>query len=181
MTKLFIPVLLGTVREGRTSEAAAKYIEKILSSQEEVETVLVDPRELDLPGDGSDIKDSKYSEITKRADAFVIVTPEYNHSFPGSLKRMLDSEYPNYKHKPVALVGVSSGAWGGIRAIQSLLPAVRKLGMVMIATDIYITNSENAFDEQGNPTNEHLESGAKAVLDELMLLAETLKPLRQDK
>ncbi len=181
MSKLFIPVLLGTSREGRRSEAVARYIEKLLNERENVETTLVDPREMNLPGDGHEPKDPKYREITKRADGFVIVTPEYNHSFPGSLKRMLDSEYENYKHKPVALVGVSSGGWGGTRAVQSLLPVVRKLGMIMMATDIYVTNVDDAFDEQGNPTNEHLESGAKAVLDELMLLAETLKPLRQDK
>ncbi len=181
MSKLFIPVLLGTSREGRRSKAAAKYIEKLLKERNGVESVMVDPRELNLPGDGHEPKDPKYNEIIRRADAFFIVTPEYNHSFPGSLKRMLDSEYPSYKYKPVAIAGVSSGGWGGIRAIQSLVPVLRQLGMVLMATDVMVTNSETAFDENGNPTNEHLESGANAAIDELILLAQTLKPIHTEK
>lgn len=178
MSKLFIPVLLGTIREGRRSEAAAKYIERRLSQREDVETVLVDPRELNLPGDGSDAKDPRYSDITKRADAFFIVTPEYNHSFPSSLKRMLDSEYPNYKHKPVAIAGVSSGPWGGIRAVESLLPTLRALGLILIQIDVLVTNSKEAFDNEGNPTNEHLETSVDTVIDELVLLAKSLQSAR---
>ena len=178
MSKLFIPVLLGTTREGRKSEAAAKYIEKLLNQREEVESVLVDPRELNLPGDGHEPKDAGYGAVISKADAFFIVTPEYNHSFPGSLKRMLDSEYPNYKHKPVALAGVSSGPWGGIRTIQSLIPVLRKLGMVMMANDVMVTNSDSAFDDKGNPTDEHVTSGANAAIDELVILAKALQGTR---
>lgn len=181
MSKLFIPVLLGTVREGRTSEAVAMYIEDQLAKRENVESVLVDPRELDLPGDGSDAKDPMYGDITKRADAFFIVTPEYNHSFPGSLKRMLDSEYPNYKHKPVAVAGVSSGPWGGIRAVQSLMLALRKLGLVLLQEDVHVAHSKEAFDKQGNPTNKHLASSVNKVIDELILLAEVLQTARVGK
>ena len=178
MSKLFIPVLLGTIRQGRKSEAVAKYIESELAKRDGVETIAVDPRELNLPGDGSDAKDPKYSDITKRADAFFVVTPEYNHSFPGSLKRMLDSEYPNYKYKPVAVAGVSSGAWGGIRAVQSLMPALRKFGLVLLQEDVHVTHSNEAFDEQGNPTNEHLESSVNKTIDELILLATALQSVR---
>ncbi len=178
MSKLFIPVLLGTSREGRRSEAVAKYIEKLLNEREGVSTTIVDPRELDLPGDGREAEDLKYKEITKNADAFFIVTPEYNHSFPGSLKRMLDSEFSNYKYKPVAIAGVSSGNWGGTRAIQSLVPVLKTLSMVMMSRDVMVTNSREAFDKEGNPTDQHLKPGVNAVIDELLLLATTLRPLQ---
>src|SRR5689334_836008 len=98
MEKLFIPVLLGTTRPKRESIKAAKLVASVGKTIEEIEIQLVDPSEYNFPFDGNDPenKDPRYSELTKRADGFFIVTPEYNHSFPGSLKRMLDSELQNY-------------------------------------------------------------------------------------
>lgn len=182
MSKLFIPVLLGTVREGRRSELAANYIVKQLSGREGVESVLVDPRELDLPGDGNNegANDPTYTDITKRADGFIIVTPEYNHSFPGSLKRMLDSELKNYIHKPVNLVGVSSGRWGGIRAIQSLLPVVRELGLAVTFSDMMITNSKEAFNDSGEPVDDTFNERLNKSFDELIWYASTLKYGREN-
>ncbi len=177
MSKLFIPVLLGTVREGRKSEAVAEYIKSIIENRDDVTTELVDPRDLKLSGDGNNegANDPRYSDITRRADGFVIVVPEYNHSFPGSLKRMLDSELKNYIHKPASLVGVSAGGWGGIRAIQSLVPVLRELGMAVTFSDVMVTNSYKAFDEEGRPTNDHLVSGVEKALDELIWYSKTLK------
>lgn len=182
MSKLFIPVLLGTVREGRKSEAAAKFIVDQISKREDVESVLVDPRDLNLPGDGNNdgANDPKYTEIIKRADGFIIVTPEYNHSFPGSLKRMLDSELKNYIHKPVNLVGVSSGRWGGVRAIESLVPVVRELGLAVTFADMMITNSYDAFDDEGQPVDESFAERLDKSLDELIWYAETLKYGREN-
>ena len=176
MAKLFIPILLGTVREGRKSEQAAVYIHKVITQNKEIESEIVDPRQLNLPGDGNNegANDPRYSEITKRADGFIIVTPEYNHSFPGSLKRMLDSELKNYIHKPVVVAGVSAGGWGGIRAIQSLVPVLRELGMAVTFSDIMVTSSYKAFGEDGKPTNEKLKSGIETALTELIWYAKTL-------
>jgi len=176
MDELFIPVLLGTSREGRKSETVAKYVVKAVNEREGLRSELVDPRELNLPGDGNNegANDLKYSEITKNADAFIIVTPEYNHSFPGSLKRMLDSEYNNYVHKPVSLVGVSAGRWGGVRAIESLVPVLRELGMAVTLTDVMVAGVGDAFDENGEPKSEHLRPAIEAALDELAWYAKTL-------
>src|SRR5690606_9661531 len=131
MSKLFIPILQGTTREGRQSINAAELILKVSKEYDEIETILVDPRDFNFPGDGNEpeAKDPRYTDITKRADGFFIVTPEYNHSIPGSLKRMLDSELKNYIHKPVAFAGVSAGPWGGVRAIEALVTTVREMGM----------------------------------------------------
>jgi len=111
--QIVIAVLAGTTRVQRRSIIAAKWIAEFGRQQPGVEIIFVDPTELYFPGDGNDPegKDPRYSEITARADAFFIVTPEYNHSFPGTLKRMLDSELANYNHKPVAFAGVSDGNW----------------------------------------------------------------------
>ena len=105
MQKLHIPVIVGTTRPGRQSLPVAKFIFEIISKMDSVTTELVDPKDFNMPFDGNDKenKDPKYTAITEKADGFFIVVPEYNHSFPGTLKRLLDSELKNYIHKPVAL------------------------------------------------------------------------------
>ena len=94
METIKIAILEGTTRTKRESMHVAKLVEQIGQKTEGIEVKLVDPQQFSFPGDGNDPegKDPKYTEITAWADAFFIVTPEYNHSFPGSLKRMLDSE-----------------------------------------------------------------------------------------
>ena len=139
MEKLFIPVLLGTTRAKRKSIHVAHLILEEIKNYEDIETLLVDPIEFHFPGDGNDPegKDPRYTDITERADAFFIVVPEYNHSYPGSLKRMLDSELKNYIHKPVGFAGVSSGVIGGARGIEALISSVREMGMAVIFADVY--------------------------------------------
>lgn len=183
MDKLKILILEGTTRPLRESLHVARFVEKIGKQISEIDVTLVDPSELKLPYDGNDEdnKDPRYSELTLKADGFLIVTPEYNHSFPGSLKRLLDSELKNYIHKPVAFAGVSSGHWGGIRAIESLVPAVREMGLVATFTDAYFPNVQELFDEQGliKPDQEELYTkGVNAVYAELIWMANALKAAR---
>ena len=132
MSKLYIPVLAGTTREKRRSIYAARLVAEVGNTFDEIQTEVIDPIDYTFPGDGKDPenKDPKYTEKTAKAQGFFIVTPEYNHSIPGSLKRMLDSELTNYRHKPVAFGGVSSGPWGGVRAIEQLAIIVRNMGLV---------------------------------------------------
>jgi NAD(P)H-dependent FMN reductase len=147
-----IAVIAGTSRENRQSIKAARYVAEFGQKLEGVETILVDPNEFHFPhdGNGPDAKDPRYSEIVARADAFFIVTPEYNHSFPGTLKRMLDSEYDAYFHKPVALAGVSNGPWGGVRVCEALLPVCHRLGLVNIHPELYFPKVQDIFDDDGN-------------------------------
>ncbi len=179
-----IAVLIGTTRAQRQSDAAARYIAAFGAKQPDVEIILVDPKDLDLPGDGNDPegKDPKYSEITQKADAFFIVTPEYNHSFPGSLKRMLDSELQTYNHKPVALAGVSNGGWGGVRAVESLVPAIRETGLVVMSWDVYFPRVQDIFDDHGDMKPEFVErydSNLQKLYDELLWFARMLKSARE--
>lgn len=154
-----IAVLAGTTREQRESIKAAWYIADYGRGLENVEIIFVDPKDFHFPGDGNDPegKDARYTEIVAKADAFFIVTPEYNHSFPGSLKRMLDSELALYNHKPVAFAGVSNGNWGGVRAVEALVPAVRETGLVVLSWDIYFPYMQNMFDENNAIKDEYRE------------------------
>jgi len=179
--KLFIPILLGTTRQVRMSIHAANLISKIGSEYKDVETQLIDPGEFEFPFDGNDDenKDPRYTALTAKADGFFIVTPEYNHGYPGSLKRMLDSELKNYIHKPVAMAGVSSGSWGGVRVIENLTPVVRELGLVATFTDVQFPNIGKLFDESGNLLDERYIKRVQRAWDELIWMAIALRSARQ--
>ena len=181
--KLVVAVLAGTTRAQRESIKAARYIADFGRRHGGVEVIFVDPMDFNFPGDGNDPegKDPRYSEIVGRADAFFIVTPEYNHSFPGSLKRMLDSELELYNHKPVAFAGASNGNWGGVRAVESLLTAVRETGLVALSWDIYFPYVQKMFNEDGSIMEEYRERYERnlgKLFDELLLFARLLKTIR---
>src|SRR4029077_5315120 len=96
------------------------------------------------------MKDSKFASIIERCDGLIIVTPEYNHGYPGLLKHALDMCLKEYIHKVVGLGGVSAGPFGGSRVIEHLVPVVRELGLAVTFTDVNFSGVRDAFDEQGN-------------------------------
>lgn len=181
--KLTVAVLAGTTRARRESIKAAQYVADFARKLPGVEVIFVDPKDFNFPGDGNDPegKDPRYSEIVGRADAFFVVTPEYNHSFPGSLKRMLDSELELYNHKPVAFAGASNGNWGGVRAVESLLTAVRETGLVALSWDVYFPRVQDIFDENGQIHEEYRERYERnlgKLFNELLLFARLFKTIR---
>lgn len=181
---LIIAVLAGTTREHRQSIKAAHYVAEFGSHIYGVEIIFVDPKDFYFPGDGNDPegKDARYTEITAKADAFFIVTPEYNHSFPGTLKRMLDSELENYIHKPVALAGASSGNWGGVRAVEALVITVREMGLAVTYTSPYFSRVQDTFDDSNQPIEdqkERIDKSIASAYDELIWMAKALKSARE--
>ena len=148
---LFIPVILGTTRQGRMSEHVARLVFEELGKRKGVESELIDIRELSIPSDdaGSGIKDAGFSETCMRADAFVLVAPEYNHGYPGMLKHVLDTNLSEYIHKAVGICGVSAGPFGGTRVIENLLPVMRELGLVTIFWDGNFSSVQSVFDASG--------------------------------
>ena len=175
-----IAVLAGTTRAQRQSIKAAHYVFEFGKKIPEIDVVFVDPADFNFPGDGNDPegKDPRYTKITEEADGFFIVTPEYNHSFPGSLKRMLDSELENYIHKPVALAGASNGGWGGVRAVEALVASVREMGLASTFTSVYFPRVQDLFDERGTlkPENqERYERNLTSAYKELIWMGRALK------
>jgi NAD(P)H-dependent FMN reductase len=183
MEKLKLVVLLGTKRVGNKSQFVARHIQRVAERTGDWEVIFVDPNDLNLPGDGNDdiAKDPNYTKITKQAEAFFIVTPEYNHSYPGTLKRVIDSELENYIHKPVAVAGVSSGRIAGARAIAALAEVLREVGLTMTFTDVNVGDSYNAYDEETDmPKDEKIEPAIEKALVELKWMALTLKYGREN-
>ncbi len=178
--RIVIAVLAGTKRVKRESIKAAHYVADYGRKLPDVEIIFVDPNDFHFEGDGNDPggKDPRYTAITERADAFFVVTPEYNHSFPATLKRMLDSELATYNHKPIALAGASNGGWGGVRAVESLVPSVREMGLVVTSWSVYFPRVQDIFAEDGTIKAEFAERYNRNVRDayaELIWMARTLK------
>lgn len=151
-TPLFIPVILGTSRQGRQSEYVAKFIVEQIAVRNDIKTQLIDIRNIPITTNdaGESVKDPQFSSTVDRADGLIIVVPEYNHGYPGLLKHVLDTCLKEYIHKAVGLCGVSAGPFGGTRVIQNLLPVMRELGLMTIFYDLNFSNVHNLFDESGH-------------------------------
>jgi NAD(P)H-dependent FMN reductase len=174
---LSIPVILGTTRKGRMSAHAARFMFQQIEKRRDVSTELIDLSELPMPIDdaGEEIKNASFSNTMALADALVIVTPEYNHSFPGLLKHVLDSCLKEYIHKAAGIVGVSAGPFGGVRAIQDFLPVIRELGLVNIFWDVNFANIASVFDPSGKLLDDAFIKRADKFIDELVWMAKTLR------
>ncbi len=175
--KLFIPTILGTARQGRLSEHAARFVLGEIAKRDEVETELIDIRDipLSMTDAGEAIKNSSFSATIARADALVIVVPEYNHGYPGLLKHLLDTNLKEYIHKAVGLCGVSAGGFGGARVIENLLPVMRELGLVTIFSDVNFSRVHDLFDASGKLLDEAYIRNTDKFLKELIWMAKVLK------
>ncbi len=180
--KIFIPVILGTTREGRMSKYVADFIFGEINKIENVESEIFDVKEINLSSndEGEQIKNETTSDKFNKADAFVIVAPEYNHGYPGSLKHFLDSNLKEYIHKAVGICGVSAGPFGGTRVIQNLLPVMRELGLVTIFWDGNYGSVQDLFDENGKIKNDAYYRRTDKFLGELIWMAKTLKYGREN-
>ncbi len=179
MDKLFLPVLLGTNRKERHSVHAAKWMVDRMEQRADVETRLFDVADFALPQAdyGQEIKGQfpEWRDSIIAADGLVIVSPEYNHGYPGSLKAVLDLLLKEYIHKAVAFVGVSAGPWGGTRVIEAMVPMVRELGLAVTFSDLNFPKVQQTFDAEGKLLDSAYEVRASAFLDELVWMSRTLK------
>jgi len=188
---LNIPVILGSVREGRLSEAPAKYfVEKIKAAGHQSQ--LVDFKELPLPFIYTPKEPSEYqrqypdenvrkwSAIADAADAFVLVVPEYNHGYPAVLKNALDWLFPEFEHKVVGLVGVSNGAVGGARAIEHIRPIVETFKMFSVRETVMFAKAQNVFDKEGKLLDESYNKKIDGLIKSLAWSAEAMKAAREN-
>ena len=179
---LSIPVILGTTRKGRRSAHAARFVFGQLQKREGVVSELIDIAELNLRVDdaGEAVKDPRFATAMERMDAIVIVTPEYNHSFPGLLKHVLDSCLAEYIHKAAGIVGVSAGSFGGTRVIEHFQPVLRELGLVSIFEDVNFGSVEKVFDANGELVDQDYVRRTDKFLNELIWMAKVLRHGREN-
>jgi len=179
MDQLHIPVLLGTNRKERKSHFAARWLVEQMEKRPEIRTRLFDVAEFHLPHDdyGQGLKDSfpQWRDAIVQADGLVLVAPEYNHGYSGTMKAVLDLLLREYIHKSVAFVGVSAGPWGGTRVIEAMVPMCRELGLAVTFTDLNFPYVQKTFDDEGRLLDHAFEERAKSFLDELVWMSTVLK------
>lgn len=185
MAKLFIPVVLGTAREGRASEKVAQAIVKEVEKLPEVETELVDiknhPYTITTPPwgpGGANEKETAWKRTADRADGFMLVVPEYNRGYPGELKLFLDSLHDSYDKKPALVCGVSAGIFGGRALVEHMRPVLAELKMVPVRGGVFIGNAKKLFDEQGELTDPKFTERLTGKLEELVWFAHALRNAR---
>jgi NAD(P)H-dependent FMN reductase len=180
---VFVPVIIGTARQGRLTEPAANFVFGEVSKRSDIETELIDIRKIPIRMDdaGEALKNSRFSATVARADGLILVVPEYNHSFPGLLKHMLDTNLKEYVYKAVGVCGVSAGPFGGARMIRSLLLVLRELGLVTIFWDVYFGIAGKLFDPATGKMTEPAYSGrVEKFLNELIWMARALRYVREN-
>ena len=180
---VFVPVIIGTPRQGRLTEPAANFVFGEVSKRSDIQTELIDIRKIPLRIDdaGEALKDTEFSATIARADGFILVVPEYNHSFPGLLKHVLDTNLKEYIHKAVGVCGVSAGPFGGARMIESLVPVLRELGLVTIFWDVYFGTAGKLFDSAtGRITDPAYVGRLEKFLNELVWMARALRYAREN-
>src|SRR3990167_1817849 len=150
--KLNIKVIVGSTREARFSDKAAAWITGEIRKQKEIEVETLDLRNYDMPFYNEPVspsykqepfKNEAVARFTKKiaeGDAFVIVTPEYNHGTSGVLKNALDWVYQEWNNKPVSFV--SYGGVGGARAVEQLRLNAIELQMAPIRSAVHIPGEQ---------------------------------------
>ena len=177
---LYIPIILGTARVNRQSEKVANF-------------VLQEVRKFGLKSELLDVRDflvsatdnTQQETITRKlaqkiipADGLIVVSPEYNHGYPGELKLMLDLLYEEYAKKPIGFCAVSGGQIGGARAVEQLRLVAIELHMVPIREAVYFPDVYKLF-ENGKIKDTRYYERVKKFLEELSWYAEALKIARE--
>jgi NAD(P)H-dependent FMN reductase len=110
-----------------------------------------------------------WNDKIKEADAFIVVTPEYNHSFPAVLKNAFESVFVSFafRNKPIAAVGYSNGIGAGIRAIEHLTQVAVEAEAVPLRYSVVIPFVTTAFNEDGEPLNSATSVSLDVLLDDL--------------
>ncbi|GAA3653723.1 NAD(P)H-dependent oxidoreductase [Nonomuraea antimicrobica] len=181
-----VGIILGSTRPGRNGEAVARWVHELAAKRGDAEYALIDLKDYDLGhldepkipamGDYAHEHTKRWAATVATLDAFVFVTPEYNHSIPGALKDAIDFLYAEWGNKAAGFVGY--GVDGAVRAVEHLRHV---LAMVCVATvqqqvalSIF-TDFENATDFK--PAAAH-EDKLNAMLDQVLAWSSALGSLR---
>ena len=194
MSKLL--VIVGSTRPGRAADLVLPWVTSRARAHDGFEAEVADLRDWPLPiftehmGTIGDLADPTYSEPivqawnkkVKQADAFIVVTPEYNHSVPGVLKNAIDSVWLSFgfRNKPVAVVGYSGSIGGGIRAIEHLAHVFIEAEAVPLRNTVVIPFVRTAFGADGEPVNPETDIRLQVMLDDLAWWSAALEKARAE-
>jgi NAD(P)H-dependent FMN reductase len=167
-----IAVVLGTARSENVSSRVSTFINNSLKEREDVDVTFVDVTDhlfgKTVVGDDSIVSDWK--QVVSENDGFVFVAPEYNHSYPGELKILIDSLYDEYKGKVAGVSGISMGPISGARSSELLKLLLHTVNFDIAHRTFDVGAVQNSFDENGVPVEsekESLEKHLNGLVDEI--------------
>jgi NAD(P)H-dependent FMN reductase len=181
-------VIYGSVRSDRLGIRVVRFIDRALRDRGHAVTV-VDPLVEQLP-----LLDRMYKEYApgtappvlerlaaryRAADAFVVVSGEYNHSIPPALSNLLDHFLEEYFFRPSAIACYSTGGYGGVRAAMQLRAMLGELGMPSIANLFPVARVSEAFTDEGIPREDELVRRFDRFASELEWYASALREARK--
>jgi NAD(P)H-dependent FMN reductase len=192
MSKL--QIIIGSTRPTRAADKVAPWVIERATSHPAFDVEVLDLRDWPLPmfaehvGSIGDFNDPTYSDPAvkrwnqkiKAADAYLVITPEYNHSVPGVLKNAIDNIFVSFafRNKPLVTVGYSGGIAGGVRAIEHLAQIAIEAELVPLRAAVVIPQVAEAFDESGLPINPIADISLGVALDDLAWWSAALERAR---
>jgi NAD(P)H-dependent FMN reductase len=192
MSKLL--VIVGSTRPGRAADLVVPWVTSRARAYQGFDAEVADLRDWPLPvfaehpGTIGDINDPVYSEPivrawnkkVKQADAYIVITPEYNHSIPAVLKNAIDTVWLSFgfRNKPVAAVGYSGSIGGGIRAIEHLAHVFIEAEAVPLRNTVVIPFVRTAFGDNGEPIDPETGIRLQVMLDDLAWWSSALEQAR---
>ncbi|WP_327111558.1 NAD(P)H-dependent oxidoreductase [Nocardia sp. NBC_01730] len=178
-----LAIVIGSVREGRFAPIVAAWFIAQARQRGDLEIDVIDLAEIPLGSTAPSTSPPVHvrqalDQLTPRladADAFVVVTPEYNHSYPAALKNAIDWHGPQFHAKPVAFVSYG-GMSGGLRAVEHLRMVFAELHAVTTRDTVSFHGAWQQFDQQGELKEpEAAATAAKTMLDQLIWWAHALR------
>jgi NAD(P)H-dependent FMN reductase len=179
--RINIALIYGSTREGRLCDKVVQWALAFISRSEKFQLDVIDPRDYGFSTVNEAIPKKDLSNLSQRidqADAFIIVTPEYNHGYPAPLKALIDSAYAEWNAKPVAFISYG-GRSGGIRAVEQLRQVFAELHGVTMRDGVAFTNVWDQFSSNGDLRSpERAEKSLTTLIAQLEWWARALKNAR---
>jgi NAD(P)H-dependent FMN reductase len=146
---LGLEVIVGSVRQGRFAPVVANWFVRRAEQDKRFDVRVLDLLDAGLPEDlGETEQTAAFRDRLAAADAFVVVTSEYNHGYPGALKTAIDSAKYEWRAKPIGFVSYG-GLSGGLRATEQLRQVVAEVHMVSVREQVSFHRARKRFDENG--------------------------------
>jgi NAD(P)H-dependent FMN reductase len=191
---LNLKIIIGSTRPGRAADLVVPWISAAAREHGAFDVEVLDLRDWQLPvfgetlatlGDPADPTFSapqvrRWNDVIGAGDAYLVITPEYNHSVPAVLKNAMDSVFVTFafRNKPAAWVAYSGGIGGGIRAIEHLAHIAIEAELVPLRNSVVIPNVFQAFGPDSNPADDRTRAAAKIMLDDLAWWGAVLRRAR---
>ncbi|MFD2245344.1 NADPH-dependent FMN reductase [Pontibacter ruber] len=156
-----IAIISSSVRTGRNTHRVALFFEKYITAHNLATVEILDLKAYNFPVFEERLKYQEdpseqvleFAEKIRNADGVIIATPEYNGGYPASIKNVVDLLYDEWYRKPIGLVTVSNGPFGGTQVMRALQFTLWKIRAWVVPAMFPVPKVQEAYDEEGNPTN----------------------------